>query len=99
MTSALLVAHTALCAVLFWASFCRTVMTTHRTLAPVRAAICLQATAALVAGAAPWLWSYRPELPALVLLASMVIVQTVTALLWRGGVPCDFQRTPKVPMP
>lgn len=85
--------HTALCIALFWASFCRAVRTSSGTRPVIRAAICVQASAAIAAGAAPWLAGYRPQWPALALLASMVLVQTATSMLWRGGVPRPFVRT------
>jgi len=84
--------HTLLCAALFWASFCRSVHTSSATRREIRVAIWLQAMASIFAGAAPWLGSYRPTWPALLLLASMVLVQGVTSLLWRGGAPLDFQK-------
>jgi hypothetical protein len=88
--------HTVLCIALFWASYCRAVHTSRRTRPVIRAAICVQASASLGAGAAPWLSGYRPEWPAIVLLASMVLVQAATSLLWRAGVPRQFDRSTSV---
>lgn len=100
--------QTTLCAVLVWASFYRARRTDRSTRRSVRAAICIQASAACTGAIAPWLLRYMPEaLPRwaqhhladavpLGLLASMVLVQTVTTVLWRGtGVPADFQKKPK----
>lgn len=86
------VAFSVLCALLFWASFSRIARTTRQTRAVIRVAFCVQGSAAIAAGAAPWLAAYRTDWPPLLLVASMVVVQITTSHLWRAGVPPQFQR-------
>lgn len=89
----MLFTHTTLCVGLLWASFCRACHTSSAsTRVSIRAAICVQAATALLAAAAPFLWGYAPSWPAVLLLASMLTMQAVTARQWRGGVPLSFQR-------
>ena len=82
---------------LWWTCFCRVVRTDTQTHMAVRVAFCLLAAVAAACAIAPF-GVFAPALPAdepsvmqLVLLAAMVIVQTLTAKFWKDGVPAHFQ--------
>lgn len=84
--------HTGLCLGLLWLSFCRAVRTDRRCARrAVRVAIAVQATAAIAAGAAPLIWCYMPEWPALMTLAAYVLMQGATLGHWRAGVPEGYR--------
>lgn len=84
--------NTVLSVLLFWTCFCRLVRTDDSTHAPVRFAFWVLAGAAMASLAAPFAWGYSPGWPALLLLAAMTVVQALTALYWRDGVPAHFQK-------
>jgi len=97
--AALLVLHEALCAVLLWTCFCRATRTNAQTMLPVLASFYLLTIAALVATFAPLIMGWEPDAVSLLLLASISLVQTVTARFWQQSPPAAFQRPPQEPMP
>lgn len=81
-----------LCSALLYSCFCRAArMNKRNTRRPVRWAFQLLTVTAATALAAPMLWAYRPDWVVVLLLASFVAVQWVTAHYWRHGVPQSFQ--------
>ena len=89
MTAAVLV-HELLCAVLFYTVFCRAVRTTAHVKADIRLAFTCLGGVALMGMAAPIAWGHQPSGFDLALLASIVLVQVITARHWRDGVPEHF---------
>jgi len=95
----LLSLHLALALALFWTCFCRQARADANTRADVRFAFWLLSIAALVVAVAPFghsLWPavfgpYTPDWPDVLLLAAIVLVQGITAMHWRHGVPEAFQ--------
>ncbi len=82
--------HEALCAVLFWSVFCRSVKSDKRVRLSVRFAFMCLGLAACLGMAAPVVWAYQPHPVALAMLAAFAIVQVVTAALWVDGPPAPF---------
>jgi len=99
--------HLVLCVALFWTCFCRQTRTTSTTRADIRFAFWVLSVAAIVAGTAPWanvLWPevfhhYETSWIDVLLLAAIVLVQAVTAVHWRHGVPYNFQMDAGETMP
>lgn len=97
MTAAIVV-HELLCAALFYTVFCRAVKSSADVKTDVRLAFFALGSAALMGMAAPLAWEHQPSGFDLALLASIVLVQILTAHHWRDGVPEQFlhpQRRPR----
>lgn len=82
--------HWALCSVLFWSVFCRSVKADKRVRLSVRFAFMCLGLATCMGMAAPLVWAYEPHPVALGMLASFAVVQVVTAVLWADGPPTPF---------
>ena len=91
--TSLLVLHELLCAVLLWSCFCRATRTNAQTALPILVSFWLLSVAALFATLAPLLISWEPDAVSLLLLASIALVQTVTARYWQQSPPAAFQRS------
>ena len=89
MTSALL--FVVACAVLAYTGFCRLVHTDLRTVLCIRSVFWLLTMAAVVAALQVIVWGYRPAWPSTLLACCMAAVQVATSILWRDGVPTDYQ--------
>jgi hypothetical protein len=79
------------CAVLAYTGFCRLVRTDVRTALHIRAVFWLMTVAAVNAGLSVILWGYQPGWPAAALTGCMAAVQVATSVLWRYGVPAEYQ--------
>ena len=90
--TSLLVLHELLCGVLLWSCFCRATRTNAQTALPILVSFWLLSVAALFATLAPLLISWEPDAVSL-LLASIALVQTVTARYWQQSPPAAFQRS------
>jgi hypothetical protein len=90
--TALLVLHELLCGVLLWTCFCRATRTNSQTQFPVLGAFYLLSVSALTATFAPLVMGWEPDAVSLLLLASIALVQTVTARFWQMSPPAAFQR-------
>ena len=82
--------HEALCFALFYTVFCRAVRSDARVKADVRFAFFALGVASIMGMAAPIVWAHDPSRFDLALLASIVLVQAVTARHWAHGVPEHF---------
>lgn len=92
MTSlVMLFLHEALCLVLWYTIFCRSVKTDKHVRADVRAALVLLGSVALAGVVAPLAWAWEPDAWGLALL------QFVTAAYWAHGVPDGFIHPDHVP--
>jgi hypothetical protein len=87
----LLILHELLCGVLLWSCFCRATRTNASTALPVLVSFWLLSVAALFATLAPLLIDWHPDAVSLLLLASISLVQTVTARYWQRSPPFAFQ--------
>lgn len=93
MTATLLmVVHELLCAVLLYSCFCRATRTNAQTALPILVSFWLLSVSALFATLAPLLIDWQPDAVSLLLLASISLVQTVTARYWQQSPPLAFQR-------
>lgn len=90
--TSLLVLHELLCGVLLWSCFCRATRTNASTALPILLSFWLLSVSALFATFAPLLISWEPDAVSLLLLASIALVQTVTARHWQQSPPAAFQR-------
>lgn len=84
----------AACLVLAYTGFCRLVRTDARTVLCIRSVFWLLTAVALVAVAEVVVWGYQPGWPAALLAGAFAGVQVATSILWRDGVPCDYQTAP-----
>lgn len=91
MTAASMV-YLAACAAVAYSGFCRLVRTDISTLLAIRVAMWLLTVAALAAGGAVLVWGHSPRWPDAALAAAIALVQAVTSMLWRDGVPAPYQR-------
>ena len=91
-SSVLLFLHEALCLVLWYTIFCRSVKTDKRVRADVRAAFVLLGYVALAGVVAPLAWAWEPDAWGLALLAAIIILQLVTDANWAHGVPDGIKR-------
>lgn len=89
----LLALHEALCAVLLYSCFYRATRTNPETLLAIRLSFYLLSVSALVATFAPLIMGWEPDAVSLLLLASITLVQTVTARFWQQSPPRAFQRS------
>lgn len=89
--------HELLCVALFYSVFCRAVQSTTAVKLDVRLAFFLLGGVALAGIVAPLAWAFVPDAWSLALLSSIVLVQVVTALHWRHGVPVVFLFDPPDP--
>ena len=80
--------------VLAYTGFCRLVRTDARTVLCIRGVFWLLTAVALVAVAEVVVWGYQPGMPAALLACAFAAVQVATSILWRDGVPCDYQIAP-----
>lgn len=92
MSAALMILHELLCGILLWSCFCRATRTNAQTSLPILLSFWLLSVAALFSTFAPLLISWQPDAVSLLLLASMTLVQTVTARYWQQSPPAAFQR-------
>ena len=92
MSAALMILHELLCGVLLWSCFCRATRTNAQTSLPILLSFWLLSVAALFSTFAPLLISWQPDSVSLLLLASITLVQTVTARYWQQSPPAAFQR-------
>ena len=92
MTAATLL-FLAACLVLAYTGFCRLVRTDVRTVLCIRAVFWVLTAVALVAAAEVVVWGYQPGMPAALLASAMAAVQVAASILWRDGVPDDYQTT------
>ena len=95
--SALMMLHELLCGVLLWSCFCRATRTNAQTSLPILLSFWLLSVSALFATFAPLLISWEPDPVSLLLLASIALVQTVTARYWQQSPPTAFQLSTKEP--
>jgi hypothetical protein len=93
MTAATLL-FLAACLVLAYTGFCRLVRTDARTVLCIRGVFWLLTAVALVAVAEVVVWGYQPGMPAAMLACAFAAVQVATSILWRQGVPADYQTAP-----
>lgn len=84
----------AACLVLAYTGFCRLVRTDARTVLCIRVVFWVLTSVALVAAAEVVVWGYQPGLPAALLACAFAAVQVATSILWREGVPADYQTAP-----
>ena len=84
----------AACLVLAYTGFCRLVRTDARTVLCIRSVFWLLTAVALVAVAEVLVWGYQPGWPAALLASAFAAVQVATSILWRDGVPYDYQTGP-----
>jgi hypothetical protein len=89
MTANVLI-HEALCFALFYTVFCRAVRSDARVKTDVRFAFFVLGAVSIAGIAAPIVWAHQPSRFDLALLASIVLVQAVTARHWTHGVPEHF---------
>lgn len=89
---AILIIHETLCAAIFFSVFCRSVKSSEKVRADVRAAFLSLGTVACVGMAAPLVWGLVPDLFVLSMLAAIAFVQIVTSRHWHAGVPHSYYR-------
>ena len=89
MIAVMLLAWEVLCLALFWAVFCRSIRVDKTTRLDVRLALWLVGIASLFGLGAP-IYGWMPNLVTLVIVGSVVILQTVMARYWGEGVPERF---------
>ncbi|MEY2688888.1 MAG: hypothetical protein RL375_3086 [Pseudomonadota bacterium] len=90
--TALMWLHELLCGILLWSCFCRATRTNAQTSLPILLSFWLLSIAAIFATMAPVLIGWEPDAVSLLLLASISLVQTVTARYWQQSPPAAFQR-------
>lgn len=90
----LMILHELLCAALCWSCFCRATKTNSNTHVAILVSFYLLSIAALVATFAPVIMGWEPDAVSLLLLASVTLVQTVTARYWQQLPPAAFQKPP-----
>jgi len=78
------------CLMLLYSGFCRLVHTSLTTRLELRLAVYGLTVSALVGLYAALFQAYDPGWPGTLIVAAMVVVQVVTARLWRFGVPAPF---------
>lgn len=84
-------AYEFLCAALFYSVFCRAVRMGSETRADIRFALQAMGTVAAIGIAVPiYAPGWCPDWFTLSLLASITLVQLVTAYHWKDGVPAQF---------
>ena len=83
--------YVALCAVVFYASFCRLVLVNSSTWVLARMAFCAVLAGAALGVFSVVLWGYRPGLVAVVQVATMAGMLLVSSRRWRSGVPDEYQ--------
>lgn len=79
----------ALCGVIFWSVFCRSVKVNKTTKLDVRLAIWGVGIASLVGIGAP-LYGWMPDPVTIVIVLAIAVMQGVMAQHWRHGVPSHF---------
>lgn len=89
---ALLLLHEGLCLILGWSCFCRATRTNGETHIAILVSFYLLSITALFAILAPVLIGWTPDAVSLLLVASIALVQTVTARYWQQSPPVAFQR-------
>lgn len=87
----LTVAHEALCFALLFTVFCRFVKTNRSTRPAIRAAFLLLGLVAGLGAVGPLSLGWQPSAFGVLLLAAILILQTVTSTYWRGGTPSQFK--------
>ena len=86
----MLAIHELLSIALFYTCFCRAVKTNKTVKEDVLAAFWLLGCVACIAMFAPLAFAWRPDPMSVALLAAVVIVQIVTAVHWKDGIPKEF---------
>lgn len=82
------------CGVIFYTGFCRMVHTDHTTVLCIRVVFWALTVSAASGIAAVLVWSYAPGWPSAALVVCMAALQVATSVLWREGVPRQYQ-TPR----
>lgn len=90
----LTIAHEALCLSLLFTVFCRFVKTNRSTRPAVRAAFLLLGLVAGLGAVGPLSLGWQASPFGVLLLAAILLLQSVTSLYWRGGPPANFQNDP-----
>jgi len=88
----LILIHEALCGLLLWTVFCRSVQCSRKVLLDVRLAFWLLGLIACLGLVAPLVWGFIPDLFSIALVAAITVVQFVTAQHWAQGVPKHFMK-------
>lgn len=86
----MLALHEILSIALFYTCFCRAVKTDKTVRRDVLAAFYFLGVVSCFSLFAPMAFGWRPDLMSLSLLGSVLIVQIVTSIHWRDGVPKEF---------
>lgn len=81
----------ALCLILLYLVFCRSVMVDSTTTLDTRIAIWVSGLAALIGIGAP-IYMWEPDLVTMSLMVSLLLMQVATAYRWRFGVPHQFTK-------
>ena len=89
----LTISHELACLALLYTVFCRAVRCDHTTYAAVRIAFQALGTVASLGIVAPLMWPRVPSWWGVLLLLSIVLVQTVTARYWSDGPPTQFRHS------
>lgn len=82
---------TVLAFALIWTLVRRAALMSRSTKPAVRWAFTAQATAAFALAVLPWVWPEAWRICMVVLMASVLLVQVVTARHWQGAPPPQFQ--------
>lgn len=86
--------HVFLCLALLYSQFCRAVKTDHTTKMPILLAFYFLTVAVVFLLFAPVIVpDWRPSPDFILFLLAVLVVQAVTAVHWRHGVPTGFQET------
>lgn len=86
----MLAAHLLMCLYIAWSVFVRAKWLDDRALPGVRLVFCILGASALLGLAWPIARQWSPDTWSLAMLASVCLVQRVTAGKWRTGVPAQF---------
>ena len=92
-----LVAHLMMCLYIFWSVFLRARWLDDRAQIGIRLVFCFLGCIALLGLAWPIARPWAPDLWSISLLASVCLVQGVTADRWANGVPSQFLRCEYTP--
>lgn len=86
--------HVFLCLALLYSQFCRAVKTDKTTKLPVLLAFYFLTVAVVFSLFAPVIVpGWRPTIDFILFLLAVLVVQAVTAMHWRDGVPIVFRET------
>lgn len=79
----------AMCLILLYLVFCRSVMVNSTTTLDTRIAVWASGLAALIGLGAP-IYAWQPDVVTMSLMVSVLLMQIATAYRWRFGVPEQF---------